>query len=353
MVRRLPLACLMLVLTVSVCRAEELVWATGRVLGKDGKGPLRDAIVAVYDDKNRVVDYARTDAEGNYTLAIPRTALHLDKKGGGGFLHQVVGGVGRLVGGVAGPIKTGLRAAASAVPAADPISKAGLGAASGIAQNLVDAIAPPRRTRTAAEFQPGALIMKVTAAGHNDVVAPARVYWMEEQLYTAKGREQRALTAWFDPANLVAAGNQEPSTIASDYLTFTSARLEPSIAQPGQRVNLTVTMPLPADPHTPAVVIARNNRTGRTYELQPAGDGVYHTEFEIDKSFPRNDQVLTVIAYAEQPDRPGRSKKVEDALLHAGMLNPQKPYAYNPLLVVSRNRAEAGLTVVAPPRGRR
>src|SRR5664279_218428 len=73
--------------------AEDLVWATGRVCAAHSDRPMAGAIVAVYDDKNRVIDYAKTDENGEYTLAVPRSALHLDKKGGG-FFHQVVKAAG-------------------------------------------------------------------------------------------------------------------------------------------------------------------------------------------------------------------------------------------------------------------
>ena len=64
------------------CLADDLVWTTGRVVNASG-APVRDATVAVYDSKDRVVDYVRTDANGEYTLAIPQAALNLPKKRGG------------------------------------------------------------------------------------------------------------------------------------------------------------------------------------------------------------------------------------------------------------------------------
>src|SRR5262245_32741995 len=99
--------------------ADDLVWATGKVLSAQERKPLADAAVAVYDNKGRVVDYARTDADGKYALTIPRGALHLDKHSPD-FLHQVTGGVSRLVGGMAGTLKYGVKAAAGAVGTVDP-----------------------------------------------------------------------------------------------------------------------------------------------------------------------------------------------------------------------------------------
>lgn len=333
-------------------RAEDLVWATGRVYAADGRKPLAGAIVAVYDDKNRVVDYAKTDVNGDYALAVPRSALHLDRKGKG-FLHQVVsavGGVGRIA---ALPLKAGIRAAAAASTVSDPLTRIGIGTASGVAQGLVDIMAPAEKKRVAnLRAQPGVLVMKVAMPGHNDAVSIARVYWMQEEVYRAGGKEQRALAAWFDPAYLTRAGEEKPSTIVSDYLTFTSARLEPSIAEIGQTVALTVTLPAPPEPSVPVVVVARNSRNGHTFELSPLGNGLYRGEFVVDKKFPRHDQIITVLAYAQQTDSPGRNRKVEDAIHGAGLWKPDRPYVYNPLLVVSRNRAEVALTVVEPPKRR-
>jgi hypothetical protein len=85
-------------------------------------------------------------------------------------------------------------------------------------------------------------------------------------------------------------------------------------------------------------------------ELAPVGENRYRGELHVDKKAPRHDQVITILAYAEQPDQPGRSKGVERAILKAGLFNPEKSFVYNPLLVVSRNRAEVTLTVVDPPR---
>jgi hypothetical protein len=230
---------------------------------------------------------------------------------------------------------------------ADPLTKIGIGAASGVAQGLVDQMAPRDRKKPLLERnQPGVLVMKVSRPGNNDVVSLARVYWMEEELYRAGGKEQRSLAAWVDPVHLSDAGDEKPSTITSNYLTFTEARFEPSIAEVGQTVSLIVKLPTPPDPSTPAVVIARHCKTGEIYQLESAGDGYYRATIQVTKKFPKDDQSFCVVAYADQDDHPGRNKKVEDAIAGAGLLNPEKPYVYNPLLVASRNRADVMLTVV-------
>lgn len=344
------------VLTTLICLAalpafgDELVWATGRVISQNTKKPIADATVAVFDDQGRVLDYARTDANGVYTLAIPRSALHLTSKHGGGFLHEVAGGVGRLVGGVAGPLKYGIRAAASAASVSDPLAKIGVGAASGLAQSVVDSLAPSGHPSPKPVWMPGSVLMRVTAPGHNDAIAIAHVYWMEQEVYRVGGKETRSLCAWFDPAHLTDAAANQPSTVASPYLLFADARAEPGIAQPGDRVTLSVRLPLPPQPAAPLVVVARDARTGRIYQLQPAGGDIYRCEFDVDKRFPKNDHTICILAYPAQADEPGRSKKVEAAIQRAGLWDPHKPYRYDPLLVASRNRAEVTITVVPPLR---
>ncbi len=350
------LVCLLFTLSRSA-RAEDSVYVTGRVFAADGRTPLSGAVVAVYDDKNHVIDYSRTDERGEYALAVPKSALHLGGKGGQGFFRQVVGGVSSMVGGVgrvvALPLKAGIRAAASVANAADPLTRVGIGTASGVAQTLVDHMSPRGGKKAVLERNmPGVLVMRVTRPGHNDVVSIAHVYWIEEQRYRAGGREQRSLAVWVDPAHLSRAGDEKPSTITSNYLTFTEARIEPSIAEVGQTVALLVKLPTPPDPNTPVVVVARHHKTGKLYELEPVGAGIYRGEINIDKKFPKHDQTFSVVAYADQDDKPGRNKKAEDAIIGAGLLNPEKPYIYNPLLVVSRNRADLTLTVVEPSKRR-
>src|SRR5688572_6576698 len=76
--------------------SDELVWATGKVVGSDGK-PLKGAVVVVYDDKEKIVDYAHTDEKGEYALAIPEDVLNLETKKGGGFISSTVGRMKRFV----------------------------------------------------------------------------------------------------------------------------------------------------------------------------------------------------------------------------------------------------------------
>ena len=79
-------------------RNENLVWTTGRIVDANNK-PVPGALVAAFDDKNNVVDYGRTDANGEYALAVPKNALHLEPKHGKDFFTQVVSSITRFVSG--------------------------------------------------------------------------------------------------------------------------------------------------------------------------------------------------------------------------------------------------------------
>ncbi len=348
---RFILAVALIFICFSTTSQAEKIWVVGRVLSADGKSPLRDTIVAVYDEKGHVVDYTRTADDGSYALEVQRDLLHLGKHGED-FLHQVTGGVGRLVGGVGGTLKAGLRAAGSVVSVGDPITRAGVRAGTALATGAMDVVFPRHNGRRADPL-PGVLLMKATLPGRNDVIAGAKLYWMQQEVVKNGRREEKVTTAWIDPINLTRAGDEKQSTIESKYLSFKDARIEPGIAEYGQRVTISALIPTPPEPSCPVVVVARNNRTGKIYELTSRGEGTYTAEVEIDKHFPKDDQVFTVIAYAEQPDKPGRNKRVEGAIEGSGLFDPKREYIYNPLLVASRDRAELTLTVVQPPKRRR
>src|SRR5205823_6333625 len=91
--------------------------------------PVVGALVAVYYDGNKVVDYARTDRNGEYALAVPPKALHLNQKHGQNFFAVVTGTALRFVGDAAGfvanPVRAGVHAITSSQAAniTDPITR--------------------------------------------------------------------------------------------------------------------------------------------------------------------------------------------------------------------------------------
>ena len=109
-------------------------------------------------------------------------------------------------------------------------------------------------------------------------------------------------------------------------------------------------MNIPPIPEVLFVVVARNSRTGEKWELRSAGNGIFEGEIEVSKKFPRDDQFISVIAYAGLQQHPGRRDDAEHAIEGAHLWDPKKPFLYDPLLVVSRNRADLILTVLAAGR---
>ena len=336
-------------------RAEDLVWATGRVVDAEGR-PMANAQVAVYDDANKVSDYARTDSQGEYAVAVPRRVLHIEHHHGHGFIAEVFGGVSRLVigtvGFVANPLRAGVRAVTSSQAAAfaDPLTKGGIAVGGAVIDKALFVVSPRphRRTELEERKMPGALLVKVIAPDRSDVVGVARIYWLQDETFRAGGRQTHTLAAWIDPVELAPAGSEKPSRIDGRYLMFTAARIEPSLAEHGQLVRISAILLSPPSPTVHCVVVARSSRTGQKWELTPTGNGRYSCEFAIDKHFPFDDQTISLIAYAADERHPGRRPDAERAIEGAGMWNPKQPFQYDPLLVVSRSRADLTLTVLRP-----
>jgi len=342
------------------CWAEQPVWATGHIADSSGRA-ISGAIIAVYDDNNRVLDYARTDESGDYALSLPHHALHLQEHHGKGFIADVYGGVTRFAGGtaefVANPIRAGVRAVTSSEVSAfaDPLTKGGLAAGSFILDRALFAVAPRPKHPADIELRkmPGAFLIKVIAPDRNDLVGVTRVYWLEKETFKAHGRQTETLAAWLDPIQLTPTSSDRPSSIQSTYLNFTGARMEPSLAEVGQVVRLSATLQAPPDPVIRTIVIARDTRTGKTWELQSVGKGRYEAEIEVDKHFARDDHPFVILAYPASEQKPGRRRDVEQHLDAAGMWDTKRPYVYDPLIVVSRNRAELTLTVLGTSRHKR
>lgn len=336
-------------------RAEQPVWATGHIVDSAGR-PLSGAIIAVYDDNNRVLDYARTDENGDYALSIPRNSLHLQERKGKGFIADVAGGVTRFVGGtaefVANPLRAGVRAVTSSQVSAfaDPLTKGGIAAGGFIVDRTLFAIAPKPKQPTEIEQRkmPGAFLIKVIAPDKNDLVGVTRVYWLQKEIYKAQGRQTETLAAWLDPIQLTPVTSDKPSEIQSTYLNFTSARIQPALAEAGQSVKISVTLKTPAEPTIRTIVVAKDTRTGKIYELSNIGDGRFETSFLVDKRFPKDDHPFVILAYPASLQNPGRRPGVERSIDTAGLWDLKRPYIYDPLLVVSRNRAEVTLTILGP-----
>ena len=340
-------------------KADELVWATGKVLDNRGR-PMSGALVAAYDDSNRVADYARTDRNGEYALAVPKRLLHLQQKHGKGFFAEVFSGVTRFVGGaaefVANPLQAGVHAITTSQAAsyANPLMKGQITAGGAVVDKVLFAISPRQKRRAPVEERkvPGVLLVKVIANDRNDLIGVNRLYWMQEETFKAGGREKKTLAAWFDPIKLADADSEELSKADSALLRFTNSRIEPSIAEVGQIVRISTRLQIPKDPEIDVVVVARNSRTGQKWEMKQDNDGYFSAEIEITKKFGKDDQTIAIVAYAADQRKPGRRANAEGAIERSGLWDVARPYLFDPLLVASRNRAEVNLTVVSAERRR-
>ncbi len=338
--------------TLPAHAAEDYIWATGKVLDKSGK-PVKNAYVAVYDDNNKVIDYANTDEFGEYALAVPRNVMHLDKKSKG-FLSQVFGTVTRFVGGasnfVNNPLRAGVQAVTSSQAAGvlNPVQRGAISAGGVVADQVLFRLKAPEPKPNLYEErkQPGNLMIKVIGDNSQDLVGIARVYWMQQETLKAGKRETRTTAAWLDPVTLAPVEGEGASKAQSDYLTVVAGRILPSLAEVGQTVKIVVKIPTPPAPEVFMTVVARHDRTGQMWELKPVGGDRYEASFEVDKKFPLDDQTISVIAYASDQQKPGRRDDAERAIERAGLWDTRRPYRYDPLIVVSRNRADLTFTVL-------
>ncbi|MCW3051261.1 MAG: Carboxypeptidase regulatory-like domain [Chthonomonadales bacterium] len=373
------LALVALASTPSLARAEDMVNINGRVYADDGKTPLGDAEVVIVNDKNKVVATGKTDAEGKYSLPVPRKYLHLPagKKRSsflGGLAEELVGetigminpvaGMGyELVKGLSGTMQHSgasqadiARMSAGRVTQEDGDRLLAAGARKQDVEKMLkysaenfDADGNFIPSRNA----PGALSLKVALAGHKEASGVGQIYWMQtDKVRAENGREKRETNAWLDPLTLVTDNSETSSRFARNYFTLTNAHLDPATVEAGQTITLTVTLSVPSEQNaSPLVVIARHSKTGKIYELTPMGEGgVYQCQIEVDKKFPKKEQLISVVAYPQKSEKPGRDAKVEHALEEAGVWKLDKPYVYNPVLLASRNRADVLLTVVKPSR---
>ena len=338
----------------SYAAADNSVYLSGHVDGADGKA-LQNALIAIYNDKNQIVDYAHTDNSGNYLMSVPEADMHLPRQRGRSFLSQVFGLATHLVGGaaifLANPLRAGIHAVASSEAASlvDPLAKGGLAAGSIVVDEALFAVSPRPPKPKEARKEPGVLLVKVVAPGHSDLVGIDQIYWMEEDTFHAAGRTQKITAAWMDPIHMADLDSNSPSRVYSNYLVFQSARLAPSLVNRGQVVKIYANLPTPPEPAVHIIVVARDNRNGEVWQLHPAGNGYYEGDFTVDKRFPYNDQIISILAYPALQQSPGRRLDAESAILHSGLWNPNRPYVFNPLLLASRNRADLTLTVLPSP----
>lgn len=324
---------------------------TGKVLDVKGK-PVANAFVAAYGEKHDIVASAHTNKVGEYSLAVPRSALHVDKKGKP-FFTQVSAGFNRAfalastINPVAGAITTGSKL----------MNKKDTGDENGPTIVVDSALTSHSDGKTKkitpqeAEKLPGALMIKVVSPRYRDLTAVTQAYWIQQEVSGEGAKAQNTIVAWMDPVPMVpdSADTKVKPVIKPVPIDITDAHLTPSLVKHGDTVRVTAKLITPTDPKIYAVVVARDSLTGEIWELKPVGKGMYGVDILIDDAIRPNDQFISILAYASETDRPVRRPELEAAIEKAGLWNTKRPYVCNPLYVVSRNRADLTLTVVPDP----
>lgn len=373
--------------------AEDTVTIQGRVTGPEGKGFAVGAQVTAYDDKDHVIGQATTDMSGIYKMSVPRSALHLTehkKSGGGGnsLFKQVLKTAGSVltqggpvgIGGFPSPSPLGGFSAA-ALTGANPLKvltnlsianmvtklvstgmprpkaeqtakdlKAGKLTkdqavqqmqAAGVPKDKAEAaladmasvagvtVAPPKRDA------PGALQLKVTLAGLNDMTGVAQSYMANEE---PKGQ----VVAVMDHVILEPAGGDAQSSVAMETMRFLRGELSPQVVHMGEKATVKVMVGLPSAGET--VVVLAKTKNGKPFQLESTEPGIFQGEIAVEKPIARGEQLVSVIAYISKES--GRDSKIEEEIEKAGLWKSDQAYLFNPLYHVSKNRADLKLTVL-------
>ena len=323
---------------------EQMAVVTGKIVDTSGK-PVAAAFVAAYDSKMNVVSSSHTDQHGNYSLGVPRSSLHVDRKGKT-FFTQVNTNFNRAV-----------SVASTIIPVAHMVSEGAKqikGTRSGGPQSpppiVIDsslaAISKGKPVKVAdAQKAPGALMIKAVAADYADLTAVAQAYWIQQESAATATGSAPTVVGWMDSLVLAHASTGKLSGINTVPVEIHVARVTPSLVKQGDKTKITAQFTYPDSPKIYSVVIARDATTGNIWELKPSAPGKYSADIAIDDSFRATDHILSVIAYAADSDHSGRRADLEEEIGKSGLWDPRRNYIFNPLLVVSRNRYDVTLTV--------
>ena len=370
-----------LITGTSAAHADEGVLLTGRLHAADAAQGVGSATIALCDEKNNEITHAVTDAEGRYTLRVPRRTLHLPTyhHGGGnmfgGLLKGVLGTAVSMINPLAGmgmSMASGLmHGRGGGMPRRDgtmystvdsartqqTIRQMGSHPRGDVSSLTAIAKGDSDAVETVTPDAVGAFVVHVTTPDHPQMAAGlAQIYRLEEVTISDNGKSRREIQGSLDDLSLPDA--TEPSALQVKHTLYVlrEPQVEPAQAEYGQNVTITVRMDTPADPAVPVVVIAHNFKTNRDFALTGQGEGVYSAQVTLNKDdFARGEQTLIFLAYAPEAytpkaDAPERSQKREDKIRSLGLWKLDKPFAYDPFVVVSRNRVSASVTALNPPR---
>jgi len=324
---------------------DQPVVVTGKIVDTAGK-PVANAFVAAYDAKKNVVSSVHTSATGEYSLAVPRSALHVDRKGKT-FFTQVQSNFNRAV-----TVATTVIPVAHMVSEGNTVIKNSKGH-SQVQQTIVvdSALAPSGSARLPspadAQKMPGALMVKAVAPDHVDMTAVTQAYWIQQE--TAPDLHdngpQTTIVGWLDPLVMPSSDAGKPS-ITTIPINISATRVTPSLVKHGEVVRISASLSKPDVPRIYPIVVARDATSGLVWELKPEGKGKFAADIKVNESLKPNDHIISVLSYAAEARAGGRRPDLEEEIEKAKLWDIKRPFISNPLLVVSRNRADVTLTVV-------
>lgn len=348
----------------------------GKVLDAATGKPVADATVGVQDPKGQVLAWSKTNAQGEYALAVdPKTALQLYPSRQRGLLEQVcrsVGNVvaipikavgnavvnpGQTVGAAAISIATGSPAALAAQMAApslttDPqgtvnatqMQARGAGATTAVGQG-------PKARKVVPER--GKVVLVVSAPNYKDIHGKAGAFWLEA------ARTDRAnpcgIQAWLETARLAPAGGDKNSEIVQEALVLAEPHVEPTLAPAGTTLKIRVKLQAPDGPPRSVRLFAREQRKNVVVELMPgtgADSMIYAGQLTLDPKTPKGESVLTIAALRTEPVEVHLDKNKPDPLVEFVRrledMQAGKPYEYDPRIMASTNRLDVKVTVLDP-----
>ncbi len=346
----------------------------GTVISSLTGKPLANATVALQDKAGKVIAWAKTNAEGKYTVTADTLAvLQLRPSRHRGLLEKVAHGVGAAV---ALPVKV----VAGAVKQVDPVAivKAGVvsavivnpapltaqvvvtagkavtdQAASKVRENAARTLlgerqATPKEKRSA--MVPGEVFLLVVASGFKDLKDKVGAYWLEP---TPKG-----VGAWLETVKLAPITEEKKlSEVENSAVLLAEGKVEPSLAPAGSPVALSVKLTTPGAFPLKIRIFAREEGKRTVIELKAkeGSPGLYTGTMPLAPDLKAGDTRISLIALRAEPIGVSLKDNKADPLLEfvreLDDFDADKPYEFDLRIMASENRLDLPLTVLDPKKG--
>jgi len=348
----------------------------GRVVDSAGK-PVAGATVALQEKEGKVLAWAKTNEQGEYTLgADTLTALHLRPSRRRGLLEQVVRTVGDVAlapmkvaaGAVANPGRTAKNVAESAAAGSPvPLVKQAEGAvvpnkdaAKQTAEQAKEAAAKaalgdaPHSTPAENTADKGEAMLLVSAPQYKDAKVTAGAYWLEPA--AAEGKPRTGLQAWLETVRLAATADKGNSDVQQEAVLLTDPVVTPTLIAPKAPITVQVKLSAPANFNHSIRIFAREQSTKTVVELKPGQDkSLYTAQLILPPNAKAGKTSLAVAALRAEPVdvklNPKKADPLPEFVKRLEDLDPSKPYGFDPRIMASENRIDAAVTVLDPKKG--